>query len=147
MPTARSTARLVLPAILGFALASFLPPAQARPADAPAAVQAYDAGAVVALAIAKAGSGDPAAIKAAIPQIVAADGEPIYAGKDEFAKALGLIKAGKPIKYEGVIGPISFDQYGDITGPFRLWKITDGKVTTVGTMSADDVDKLKASLK
>lgn len=116
-------------------------------ADAPAAVQAYDAGAVVALAIAKAGSGDPAAIKAAIPQIVAADGEPIYAGKDEFAKALGLIKAGKPIKYEGVIGPISFDQYGDITGPFRLWKITDGKVTTVGTMSADDVDKLKASLK
>ena len=116
-------------------------------ADAPAAVQAYDAGAVVALAIAKAGSGDPAAIKAAIPQIVAADGEPIYAGKVEFTKALGLIKSGKPIKYEGVIGPISFDQYGDITGPFRLWKITNGKVTTVGTMSADDVDKLKASLK
>lgn len=36
MPTARPTARLVLPAILGFAFASFLPPAQARPADAPA---------------------------------------------------------------------------------------------------------------
>jgi len=114
--------------------------------DAPAAVQAYDAGAVVALAIAKAGKGDAAAIKAAIPEIVAADGTPIYAGKDEFAKALGLIKAGKPIKYEGVIGPISFDQYGDITGPFRLWKIKDGSVTTVGEMSADDVEKVKASL-
>jgi branched-chain amino acid transport system substrate-binding protein len=116
-------------------------------ADAPAAVQAYDAGAVVALAIAKAGSGDAAAIKAAIPQIVAADGEPIFAGKDEFAKALGLLKAGKPIRYEGVIGPISFDQYGDITGPFRLWRIQNGEVTTTGQMSADDVDSLKASLK
>ncbi len=115
-------------------------------ADAPAAVQAYDAGAVVALAIAKAGSGDAAAIKAAIPQVVAADGEPIYAGKDEFAKALELIKAGKPIKYEGVIGPVSFDQYGDITGPFRLWKIQDGQVTTVGEMSAEEVETVKAGL-
>jgi hypothetical protein len=44
------------------------------------------------------------------------------------------LKAGKPIRYEGVIGPVSFDQYGDITGPFRLWKIVDGKVTTVGEM-------------
>jgi ABC-type branched-subunit amino acid transport system substrate-binding protein len=115
--------------------------------DAPAAVQAYDAGALVALAIAKAGKADSASIKAAIPQVVAADGEPIFAGKDEFTKALGLIKAGKPIRYEGVIGPISFDQYGDITGPFRLWRIKDGTVTTTGEMSADEVEKIKAGLK
>ena len=114
--------------------------------DAPAAVQAYDAGAIVALAIAKAGKGDAAAIKAAIPEVVAADGTPIYAGKDEFTKALALIKAGKPIKYEGVIGPISFDQYGDITGPFRLWRIKDGQVVTAGEMSADQVQQIKASL-
>ena len=99
----------------------------------------------MALAVAKAGSGDAAEIKAAIPEVVAAGGEPIYAGKDEFAKALGLIKEGKPIKYEGVIGSVSFDQYGDITGPFRLWKITDGKVTTVGEMSAADVEAIKAA--
>ncbi len=114
--------------------------------QAPAAYQAYDAGAVVALAIAKAGSGDPAAIKAAIPEVTAADGTPIFAGKDEFAKALSLMKAGKPIRYEGVIGPISFDQYGDITGPFRLWRIQNGQITTVGQMSADDVNKLKAQI-
>lgn len=114
--------------------------------DAPAADRSYDAGAIVALAIAKAGKADPAAIKVAIPEIVADGGEPIYAGKDEFAKALSLIKAGKPIKYEGVIGPVTFDQYGDITGPFRLWRIENGKVTTVGTMSADEVSKLKADL-
>ena len=114
--------------------------------QAPAAYQSYDAGAIVALAIAKAGKGDPAAIKAAIPEVTAADGTPIFAGKAEFTKALALIKEGKPIRYEGVIGPISFDQYGDITGPFRLWRIQNGEVTTVSQMSADDVNKLKAEL-
>ncbi|MDH6265851.1 ABC-type branched-subunit amino acid transport system substrate-binding protein [Rhizobium sp. SG_E_25_P2] len=113
---------------------------------APAADRSYDAGAIVALAIAKAGKADKAAIKAAIPEVVAPGGEPIHAGKAEFEKALKLLKEGKPIKYEGVIGNVSFDKYGDITGPFRLWKIKDGEVTTVGQMEADEVTKLKASL-
>ncbi len=114
--------------------------------DAPAADRSYDAGAIAALAIAIAGKPDPAAIKAAIPKVVAADGTPIHAGKDEFVKALGLIKDGKPIRYEGVIGPISFDQYGDITGPFRLWQIQEGQVKTVGEMSVDEVNTIKASI-
>jgi len=113
--------------------------------SAPAADRSYDAGAIVALAIAKAGKSDAAAIKAAVPEVVADGGTPIHAGKEEFAKALQLIKDGKPIKYEGVIGPVSFDQYGDITGPFRLWKITNGEVTTVGELSAEEVTKIKAS--
>jgi ABC-type branched-subunit amino acid transport system substrate-binding protein len=114
--------------------------------DAPAADRSYDAGAIAALAIAIAGSPDPAAIKAAIPKVVTADGTPIHAGKDEFVKALTLIKEGKSIRYEGVIGPISFDQYGDITGPFRLWQIQEGQVKTVGEMSVDEVNKIKASI-
>ncbi len=112
---------------------------------APAADRSYDAGAIVALAIAKAGKSDAAAIKAAMPEVVAEGGSPIHAGKEEFAKALQLIKDGKPVKYEGVIGPVSFDQYGDITGPFRLWKITNGEVTTVGELSAEEVTKIKAA--
>jgi branched-chain amino acid transport system substrate-binding protein len=115
--------------------------------DAPAADRSYDAGAIVALAAAKAGKGDAAAIKEAIRQVTDPAGEPVHAGKEEFAKALALIKEGKPIKYEGVIGPITFDQHGDITGPFRLWKIQDGVVTTTGEISADEVGKIKASLK
>lgn len=114
--------------------------------SAPAADRSYDAGAIVALAIAKAGKPDKAAIKAAIYEVTAPGGTPIHAGKAEFEKALALLKDGKPIKYEGVIGPVSFDQYGDITGPFRLWKITDGEVTTVGEMPSDDVSKIKAEL-
>ena len=112
----------------------------------PAADRAYDAGAIVGLAIAQAGKADPAAIKDAINKVLDPKGEVIHAGKDEFAKALKLIKDGKPIKYEGVIGPVSFDQYGDITGPFRLWRIQKGEVTTVGEMTTADVDAIKAKI-
>ena len=53
---------------------------------------------------------------------------------------------GKPIRYLGVIGPISFDKYGDITGPFREWQIEDGKVVTKGEMTTADVDKIRAQI-
>ncbi|HTN96925.1 MAG TPA: ABC transporter substrate-binding protein [Nordella sp.] len=112
----------------------------------PAADRSYDAGAIVGLAIAQAGKAEPAAIKEAINKVLDPKGEVIHAGKDEFAKALKLIKDGKPIKYEGVIGPVSFDQYGDITGPFRLWRIQKGEVTTVGEMTTADVDAIKAKI-
>ncbi|SMD19759.1 ABC transporter substrate-binding protein [Rhizobium sp. RU36D] len=112
----------------------------------PAADRSYDAGAIVGLAVAIAGSEDPAAIKDAIYKVVDPTGEPIFAGKDEFQKALGLIKEGKPIRYQGVIGAVSFDKYGDITGPFRLWGIKDGKVETEGQMTTEDVGKLQAQI-
>jgi len=114
---------------------------------APAADRSYDAGALVGLAIAIAGGPDRAKLPDAIRKAVDPAGEPIYAGKDEFAKALKLIAEGKPIRYEGVIGPVNFDEFGDIAGPFRLWQIVDGKVTTVGEMTTADVEATKAKLK
>jgi branched-chain amino acid transport system substrate-binding protein len=112
----------------------------------PAADRSYDAGAIVGLAIAAAPTQDSLAIRDAIYKIEDPAGTVIHAGKADFAKALGLLKDGKPIRYEGVIGPVSFDKYGDITGPFRLWKIVDGKVTTTGEMSTDDVNALIAKI-
>jgi ABC-type branched-subunit amino acid transport system substrate-binding protein len=112
--------------------------------QAPAADRTYDAAAIVGLAVAIAGKPDKALIKAAIPKVVDPAGETIHAGPEEFRKALALIKEGKPIRYEGVIGPVQFDQYGDITGPFRLWRIQNGEVTTIGEMSAAEVGALKA---
>ena len=112
----------------------------------PAADRSYDAGAIVGLAIAQAGKPDSTAIKEAINKVLDPKGEVIHAGKDEFAKALKLVKEGKPIKYEGVIGPVTFDQYGDITGPFRLWRIQKGEITTVGEMTTADVDAIKAKI-
>jgi ABC-type branched-subunit amino acid transport system substrate-binding protein len=112
----------------------------------PAADRSYDAGAIVGLAIAEAGKAEPGAIKDAMRKVLDPNGTVIHAGKEDFAKALELIKAGKPIKYEGVIGPVQFDQYGDITGPFRLWQIKGGEVTTTGEMSTADVDAIKAKI-
>ena len=114
---------------------------------APAADRSYDAGALVGLAIAIAGGPDAAKLPEALRKAVDPAGEVIYAGKEEFTKALALIKDGKAIRYEGVIGPVNFDAYGDISGPFRLWQIVDGKVTTIGEMTTADVDKVKAEVK
>ncbi len=115
--------------------------------SAPAADRSYDAGAIVGLAVAKAGKAESDAIRDAIRSVVDPEGEVIYAGPEEFKKALALINEGKAINYQGVIGNVSFDQYGDISGPFRLWQIKDGEVVTNGQMSAADVADVKASMK
>ncbi len=112
----------------------------------PAAVQSYDAGAIVGLAIAIAGRPEADAIKAAIPKVVDPAGTAVYAGPEGFKRALGLIRAGKPIRYVGVIGPIAFDRNGDITGPFRTWRIAAGRVVTTGQMSTAEVDALRGRL-
>ena len=129
---------------------SFEPFAKLDPGS-PAAVQSYDAGAIAGLAVAiasqpGAGKPDADAIKAAISKVVDPTGTDVYAGPEGFKQALSLVKAGKPIHYIGVIGPISFDQYGDITGPFRTWKIDGGKVVTTGQMSTAEVNKLRGQL-
>ncbi len=115
--------------------------------SAPAADRSYDAGAIVGLAVAKAGKAEPDAIRDAIRSVVDPEGEVISAGPEEFKKALALIKEGKAINYQGVIGNVSFDQYGDISGPFRLWQIKDGEVVTSGQMTAADVADVKAAMK
>ncbi|KJS09166.1 MAG: amino acid ABC transporter substrate-binding protein [Hoeflea sp. BRH_c9] len=114
--------------------------------SAPAADRSYDAGAIVGLAVAKAGKAEADAIRDAIRSVVDPAGEVIYAGPEEFKKALALIAEGKPINYQGVIGNVSFDQYGDISGPFRLWQIKAGEVVTNGQMTAEDVAAVKASM-
>ena len=122
------------------------PPFSKFEASAPAADRSYDAAAILGLAVAQAGRAEPPAIRDAIRKVLDPKGTVIHAGAPEFRKAFTLIKEGKPIRYVGVIGPVQFDRYGDITGPFRLWRIRDGQVATVGELSAADVDQLKAKL-
>ncbi|MGL4240577.1 MAG: ABC transporter substrate-binding protein, partial [Beijerinckiaceae bacterium] len=115
-------------------------------AGAPAADRAYDAAAILGLAMAQAGKADSASIRDAIRKVTGAEGEVIHAGPDGMKKAMEAIKAGKAIRYVGVIGPVSFDQNGDITGPFRKWRIQEGAVTTVGEMSTAEVNEVKAKI-
>jgi ABC-type branched-subunit amino acid transport system substrate-binding protein len=114
--------------------------------NAPAADRAYDAAATLGLAVAQAGKFEAGAIRDAIRKVTSSEGETIHAGPEGFKKALQLIKEGKPVRYVGVIGPVAFDQYGDITGPFRLWRIQNGEVTTIGQMSSEEVNAVKAKV-
>ncbi len=56
-------------------------------------------------------------------------GEVIMPG--EFEKAFELIKAGKPINYEGAAGSVDFDKNGDVVTPIEVWKYSKGKLVTV----------------
>jgi ABC-type branched-subunit amino acid transport system substrate-binding protein len=91
---------------------------------------AYDALAVIALAIQQAKSSDPKAIREAIAQVANPPGDAVEPG--EFAKALQLLGEGKKINYRGASGEIDFDQYGDVVSPIEVWKIDDsGNIVTV----------------
>jgi len=116
-------------------------------AQAPAAVQGFDAAAILGLAIAHAGKFEAAAIRDSIRKVTGSEGEVVHAGPEGFARAMELIKQKKPLRYVGVIGPVQFDKNGDIAGPFRTWKIANGEVATVGQMSTEDVQAIQAKMK
>jgi branched-chain amino acid transport system substrate-binding protein len=115
-------------------------------AGAPAADRAFDAAAILGLAIARAGRFEAGPIRDAIRQVTGAGGEVVHAGPEGFRRALELIRANQPIRYVGVIGPVEFDQNGDITGPFRKWRIQNGEITTVGQMTTEEVQAVQRQL-
>ncbi len=115
-------------------------------AGAPAADRAFDAGAILGLAIAHAGKFEAAAIRDSIRKVTEPGGEVVNAGPQGFARALQLIRDKKPVRYVGVIGAVQFDRNGDITGPFRTWRITNGEVVTVGQMSTEEVQAIQARI-
>ena len=115
-------------------------------AGAPAADRAFDAAAILGLAIARAGRFEAGPIREAIRQVTGAGGEVVHAGPEGFRRALELIRANQPIRYVGVIGPVEFDANGDITGPFRKWRIQNGEITTVGQMTTEEVQAVQRQL-
>ena len=113
---------------------------------APAADRAFDAGAILGLAIARAGKFEAAAIRDAIREVTKPGGEVVSAGPEGFARGLQLIRERKAVRYVGVIGGVEFDRNGDIVGPFRLWRLQNGEVTTTGQMTTDEVQVVQAKL-
>ena len=115
-------------------------------AGAPAADRAFDAAAILGLAIAHAGKFEAAAIRDSIRKVTEPGGEVVHAGPQGFSRAMQLIREKKPVRYVGVIGGVQFDRNGDIVGPFRTWRIANGEVTTVGQMSTEDVQAIQSRL-
>jgi len=90
--------------------------------------ESYDAAALIALAMAKGGSADKAAVAANLMDVANAPGEPILPG--ELGKALQILADGGDVDYVGatnveLIGP------GEAAGTYRYYTITDGAYETV----------------
>jgi branched-chain amino acid transport system substrate-binding protein len=97
---------------------------------------AYDATVVLALAIQAAGSTDSAKIEAAIPQVANGPGTVVT----DFKSGLAALKAGQKINYEGASGPMDFNQYHNVFGPFDVVQSDGGSgMTTVQTISPADL--------
>ncbi|MGB3244660.1 MAG: branched-chain amino acid ABC transporter substrate-binding protein, partial [Sulfitobacter sp.] len=98
-------------------------------ATSPYTPEAYDAAALIMLAMQAAGSMEPGDYKDKILEVANAPGEKIYPG--ELGKALELIKAGTDVDYVGasaveLIGP------GESAGTYRMIEVKDGKNETIG---------------
>jgi branched-chain amino acid transport system substrate-binding protein len=104
----------------------------------------YDAVVIATLAIQIAGSTKPDEIRDAVRKVQDEKGEVVGAGLENLKKAFALAKAKKPIRYAGVLGPITFDQWGDITGPFLVMKVNaEGKIAPTGTvLSKEEIERL-----
>ncbi|WBL34546.1 ABC transporter substrate-binding protein [Sinirhodobacter sp. HNIBRBA609] len=90
--------------------------------------EAYDAAALIMLAMAAAGSTDPSVYKEKVMDVANAPGEPILPG--ELGKALELIAAGTDVDYQGA-SSVELIGAGESAGTFREIEVKDGKIETV----------------
>ena len=109
---------------------------EAEYGEAPATFcsNAYDAAALIALAIEKSGSADGTAIRDTLPSVANAPGEEV----SDIGTALALIREGKEINYQGASGELTFDGVGDVFGEYCTWQIADdGKITLGETIPVE----------
>lgn len=105
----------------------------------------YDAAAIALLAAQAAGTYDGTEIRDAIRDITGPGGEVINPGPEGFAQAIEILEQGKDITYVGATGPLEFDQFGDVSGPYLIWGVSeDGEPTNVETWDVDRVNALMA---
>jgi len=82
-----------------------------------------------------------------VREITGPTGKQFRAGVQGLKDALTSIKAGMDIWYVGATGPINFDPYGDVAGPFVKMKIKGGKYVDVGGISLEEINKIKANVR
>ena len=91
--------------------------------------EAYDAAALILLAMQAAGSSDPAAYKDKIMDVANAPGEKILSG--ELAKGLQILKDGGDIDYVGATS-LELIGNGESAGTYREIEFKDGKMEVLG---------------
>jgi branched-chain amino acid transport system substrate-binding protein len=91
----------------------------------------YDQMILVALAAEAAQNTDPRAIAAKLAEISGPPGEIVYGYADGLAK----LKAGKAIDYDGASSAIDFNESGDVSPTFGVYRVEKGELNlkyTVG---------------
>ena len=111
-------------------------------ADGPGIATQYDALLVLGLAMNLAPDLSGPAIRDSVRKFQSAGGTVIGTGPDEYKKALGLIKEGKPIRYVGATGPVAFDANGDSAGAALIWTVKGDALAVERTLTIDDVAAL-----
>lgn len=106
----------------------------------------YDAAAVALLAMEAADANDGTAVRDMIREVTGEGGEIVYPGPEGFARAKEILEGGGRITYVGATGPISFDSYGDVTGPYLIYGVQDGELVTLDTWSIERVNEAVAEL-
>ena len=102
--------------------------AQGFDGTAPFAPEAYDASALILLAMQAAGSDDPGVYKEKVMEVANAPGEKIYPG--ELAKALQILADGGDIDYVGG-SAVELIGSGESAGNYRQIEVKGGKIETV----------------
>jgi len=97
-------------------------------ATSPFAPEAYDAAALILLAMQAAGSSDPQVYKEYVMSVANAPGEPILPG--ELAKALEILANGGEVDYIGA-SAVELIGGGESAGNYRQIEVVDGVISTV----------------
>ncbi|MFH1623802.1 MAG: ABC transporter substrate-binding protein [Pseudomonadota bacterium] len=110
----------------------------------PFRTQSYDAIALIALAIQKVGPKflemsfreQGKAIRDNLHSVANPPGWNV--SYNQFAEAFKLLKAGKDINYQGVSGPITFDENGDVKeAAIEIWHVRNGKTLSIWTVTLE----------
>ncbi len=114
------------------------------PGVGPGRDSGYDAAALIGLAMASAQTyKDGKKIAEHVYKVTDPKGEPIRATVEDYKKALGLIAQGKPVRYVGATGAMSFDQFGDVSTPFIGWGVEGNKFVQKKTLTREEVAEIK----
>lgn len=121
--------------------ASYFPIAEGD--DVPVyASNTYDAAMLVALAVQRAGTTEPTAVRNALFTVANPPGKTF--GPAELGDAFEALAEGQDIDYTGASGNVDVDANGDVPGGFIVWKVVrnpDKTVTfgTVGRLPAEEL--------
>ena len=119
-----------------------------KPPAGPGLPNSFDATAIALLAYSAAGKDATGAqIAAKVPMVTDPKGEKVNGDVEGFKKALGLLKQGKPVSFQGATGALVFDKNGDVSAPAVLWTFGASGIDEKRYIPLEEVEAFIAALK